>query len=216
MKKIIKSLYHIAYWIIVVLVLTLVFGRSWGNNTAAFFFISMLLPIVLGDFLLFQLCSCAKVLAKKKYVRFALYSLYTAIVSLYFVMIVLMFSFIYLGNFNFIIWVLMLLIQFYWRLYYICWYLLGLLLMVRQIKENRLVIQQLLAEKIKWKNRFWKLCPIEKWQKYHTSDIVYIESLSDYIRVNTIKEQIVSKEKISNLATQVARYFYKNSPFIHH
>jgi two-component system, LytTR family, response regulator LytT len=41
------------------------------------------------------------------------------------------------------------------------------------------------------------------------SDIVYIESLSDYIRVNTIKDQIVSKEKISNLASRLPDIFIR-------
>ncbi len=39
---------HVAYWMVVILTLTLVFGLSWGNNLAAFYFVSMLLPIVLG------------------------------------------------------------------------------------------------------------------------------------------------------------------------
>ena len=40
--------YHMAYWVFVLLLLTVLFGRSWANETAAFYFIAMLLPIVLG------------------------------------------------------------------------------------------------------------------------------------------------------------------------
>lgn len=201
---------HITYWIIVVLVLTLVFGRSWGNNTAAFFFIGMLLPIVLGASYFFNYVLVPKYLLKKKYVRFAFYSLYTVVVSLYLVMIVLMFSFIYLGNFNFsnlgpnasdtILLAVVL-----WLLVFVG----GLLLMVRQIKENRLVIQQLMAEINKMEKPFLEIMSNRRTAKIQYSEIVYIESLSDYIRIHTVKDQIVSKEKISNLTSRLPDIFVR-------
>jgi two-component system, LytTR family, response regulator LytT len=211
MKKLPSNPYsHIVYWIIVILVLTLVFGRSWGNNTAAFFFIGMLLPIVLGASYFFNYVIVPKYLLTKSYVRFALYSLYTAVVSLYFVMIVLMFSFIYIGKFNFdnlgpnasdtillavILWLLILIG--------------GLLLMLRQIKDNRLEIQQLLAEKNKWEKPYLEIMSNRKVAKIPYTEIVYIESLSDYIRINTITDQIVSKEKISTLASRLPDIFIR-------
>lgn len=201
---------HIAYSIIVVLVLTLVFGRSWGNNTAAFFFIAMLLPIVLGTSYFFNYVLVPGYLLKKKYLKFTLYSLYTAIVSLYLEMIVLMLSFIYLGNFNFdnlgpnasdtILLAVIL---------YLLVFVGVLLLMVRQIKENRLVIQQLLAEKNKMANPFLEIMSNRIMARIPYSEIVYIESFSDYIRVNTMKEQIISKEKISNLASRLPDFFIR-------
>jgi two-component system, LytTR family, response regulator LytT len=201
---------HIAYCGIVVLVLTLVFGRSWGNNTAAFFFVSMLLPIVLGTSYFFNYFLVPNYLLKKKYVKFVLYSIYTAIISLYLEMIVLMLSFIYIGNFNFknlgpnasdtILLAVIL---------YLLVFIGVLLLMVRQIKENRLVIQQLLTEKNKMENPFLEIMSNRKLARIPFSDIVYIESLSDYIRVNTNKEQIISKEKISNLATRLPEIFLR-------
>jgi two-component system response regulator LytT len=88
--------YHIAYWIFVILVLTLAFGFSWGNNRAAFFFVSTLLPIVLGTSYFFNYVLVPKFYLTKKYVRFALNTFYTAIISLYLEMMVLVFSFVYM------------------------------------------------------------------------------------------------------------------------
>jgi hypothetical protein len=205
-----SPLIHIAYFSIVVLVLTLVFGRSWGNNTAALFFISMLLPIVLGTAYFVNYFLVPRYLLQKKYAKFALYSLYTAIISVYLEMIVLIFSFMYIGNFNFhnlgpnasdtiLLTVILYLLVF-----------IGvLLLMVRQKKESRLVMQQLLAEKNKMKNPFLEIMSNRKMARIPYSDIVYIESLSDYIRVNTTKEQITSKEKISNLASRLPGMFLR-------
>jgi DNA-binding LytR/AlgR family response regulator len=125
-------------------------------------------------------------------------------------MIVLMFSFIYLGNFNFhnlgpnasdtillavILYVLVLIG--------------GLLLMVRQIKEHHLLIQQLLDENMKMKKPFLEIMSNRKMAKIPYSEIVYIESLSDYIKVHTLKEQIVSKEKISNLSSRLPDIFIR-------
>lgn len=201
---------HIAYSGIVVLVLTLVFGRSWGNNTAAFFFISMLLPIVLGTSYFFNYVLVPKYLLKKKYIKFTIYSFYTAIISLYLEMIVLMLSFIYIGNFNFhnlgpnasdtILLAVIL---------YLLVFIEVLLLMVRQKKEIRPEIQQLLDEKEKMRNPFLEIMSNRKTVRIPYNDIVYIESLSDYIRVNTMSEQIISKEKISNLASRLPEIFIR-------
>ena len=83
-----------------IIVLTLVFGRSWRNPSAAFYFIGMLFPIVLGTSYFFNYILVPRYYMKKKYLEFGLYTYYTVVVSVYLEMLVLMFSFIYLGNFN--------------------------------------------------------------------------------------------------------------------
>jgi DNA-binding LytR/AlgR family response regulator len=83
------------------------------------------------------------------------------------------------------------------------------LLMVNQIKENRQVIQQLLDEKKKMEKLFLEITSNRKITKIPYEDIVYIESLSDYIKVVTVTDQIVSKEKISNLSTKLPDTFLR-------
>lgn len=202
--------YHIFYWIFVIVILTLVFGMSWGNSTAAFFFISMLLPVVLGMSYFFNYVLVPRFLMKKKYFRFGLYSAYAVVVSLYLEMIVLMFSFMYLGNFSFrdldpnasdtiLLAVVM----------YLLVFIGSFLLMVRQVKENQQTIAQLIIEKEKMKKSFLEIMSNRKITKIPYNDIIYIESLSDYIKVNTINGQIVSKEKISNLANRLPDIFLR-------
>ena len=211
MNKISKNpYYHVGYWILVILVLTLVFGLSWGNKTVAFFFICMLLPIVLGTSYFFNYVLVPRFYITKKYVRFAIYTLYTVIISLYLEMIVLVFSLIYLVNFSFkslspyasdtiLLAVIM----------YLLVFIGSIILMVNQIKENRQVIQQLLNENGKMKKSFLEIMSNRKITKILYDDIVYIESLSDYIKVVTVKEQIVSKEKISNLSSRLPDIFLR-------
>ena len=208
-EKLSYTLSHILYSSFVVLVLTLVFGRSWGNNTAAFLFISMLLPIVLGTSYFVNYILVPKYLLKKKYIKFTLYSIYTAVISLYLEMIVLMFSFIYIGNYSFnnlgpnasdtILLAVIL---------YLLVFIGVLLLMVRQKKEN-LSVQQVSAEQNKMRSSFLEIMSNRKIARIPYNDIVYIESLSDYIQVNTMNEKFISKEKISNLSSRLPDVFIR-------
>lgn len=202
--------YHIAYWIFVLLTLSLVFGLSWGSNIAAFYFISMLLPIVLGTSYFFNYFLVPNFYLKKKFIKFGLYSFYTVIVSLYLEIIVLMFSYIYLGHFSFenlgpntsdtILLAVIL---------YLLVFVGSLLLMARQIKENQEKIQKLLLEKEKMKTTHLEIISNRKNTKIPYHDILYIESLVDYIQINTLSDTIVSKEKISNLAARLPESFLR-------
>ena len=203
-------LYHIAYWILVILVLTLVFGLSWGNNMAAFYFISMLLPIVLGTSYFFNYFLVQKFFLNKRYLQFALYTLYTLIVSLYLGTLVLMFSFIYLGNFDFqkmnphatdIILLAVIL--------YLLVFIGSFLLMILQIREKQELISQLIDENRKMKTGFLEIISNRKTLKIPYNDIVFIESLSDYVRVNTTEGHYTSKEKISSISSRLPDLFLR-------
>lgn len=202
--------YHIGYWIFVVLVLTKTFGLSWGNNTAAFYFVCMLLPIVIGTSYFFNYVLVPKFFFKKRYKWFAFYTFCTAVVSVYLEMLVLLFAFVFLVNLNYqnlstkaskiglLASVLYLLV--------IIW---SLFLMMNQIIENRRVIEQLEAEKEKMKKSFLEVMSNRKIRKIPYDDIVYVESMADYIRIITVHEKIVSKEKISHLDSRLPDTFLR-------
>lgn len=209
-KKSKNPYYHIAYWLFVILVLTVVFGFSWGNNTAAFFFVCMLLPIVLGTSYFFNYVLVPKYYLKKRYSKFAFYTFCMAVISVYLEMIVLVISYVYLVNLSYenlspnatqIILLAVIL--------YLLVFIGSFLLMMKQITENRQVIQRLIDEKEKMKKSFLEIMSNRKIAKIPYNDIVYIESLSDYIKVITIKDEIVSKEKISNLASRLPDIFLR-------
>ena len=209
-KKTENPYYHIAYWIFVILVLTLVFGFSWGDNSAAFFFVSMLLPIVLGTSYFFNYVLVPKYYLTKRFGKFALYTFCTAIISLYLEMMVLLFSFVYMVKLSYdnlnpnATQILLLAV-----ILYLLVFLGSFLLMMNQITENRQVIQQLLDEKEKMKKTFLEIISNRKMTKIPYDEIIYIESLSDYIKVITINEEIVSKDKISRLASRLPDIFLR-------
>jgi len=209
-KKSENPYYHVGYWIFIIIVLTLVFGLTWRNNSAAFFFVSMLLPIVLGTSYFFNYVLVSKFYLTKKYAKFAFYTFCMAVISVYLEMIVLVISYVYLVNLSFqnlspnatqIVLLAVIL--------YLLVFVGSFLLMMNQIIENRQVIQELLNEKEKIKKSFLEIISNRKTTKIPYDDIVYIESLSDYIKLITVKDQIVSKEKISNLALRLPDIFLR-------
>jgi len=209
-KKSKNPYYHIVYWIFVILVLSRTFGYSWGNKTAAFFFVSMLLPIVIGTSYFFNYVLVPKFYLTKRYKRFAFFTFCMAVVSVYLEILVLVFAYVYLVNLNYetlspnaaqltLLAVMLYLLVFIGSFF----------LMMRQIIENRQVIQELLDEKKKLKKSFLEIMSNRRMVIIPYNEIIYIESLSDHIKVVTINGAFVSKAKISRLATRLPDVFIR-------
>lgn len=209
-KKLKNPYFHISYWIFILLVLSRTFGLSWGNKTAAFFFVSMLLPIVIGTSYFFNFVLVPKFYLTKRYARFAFYTFCTAVVSVYLEIVVLVFSFVYLVNLNYeslspnAAGIVLLVV-----VMYLLVFIGSFFLMMNQIIENRQIIQELLDEKEKMKKSFLEIMSNRKLIKIPYDDIVFIESLSDYIKVVTEQDELMSKEKISNLASRLPDTFLR-------
>ena len=210
MEKSQKPVYHVMYWLLVVVFLTLVFGRSWQNSGAAFYFIAMLLPVVLGTSYFFNYWLVPKYFLKGAYVKFFLYVSYLIVISLYLEAIVLMISYVQLGNFNYdnlaphASDTLVLAFALYLMV------IVGsVLLMTQQMKEYQLVINQLLTEKEKQRIPYLEVKSNRKNTKIPYENIRYIESLSDYVKIHTDSESITTKLKISKLAQVLPNNFLR-------
>ncbi len=209
-SKISNPWYHISYWVIVLLTLIFVFGRSWGNDLAAFFFVAMLFPVVLGTSYFFNYYLVPFYLLKKKYFWFVLYSVYTLIISLYLETLVLLFSFVYFAKFSIsnlgpnanstlLLALVMYLLVFFG----------SFMVMIGQIKENQQTISRLISEQRKINLSFLEVTSNRKLVRIPFDEITYIESLADYIKIHTYKNEIISKEKISNLNERLPQIFIR-------
>ena len=183
---------------------------SWGNKSAGFCFISMLLPIVMGTSYFFNYVLVPSFYLTQRYARFAFYTFCTAIISVYLELIVLVFSYIYIVDLNYenlspnaskiaLLAVIL----------YLMVFIGSFILMMSQVVENKQVIQKLLDEKEKIKRSFLEIMSNRKMTKIAYDDIVYIESLSDYIKVFTSNKEIKSKEKISRLDERLPDTFLR-------
>lgn len=209
--KISNPYFHIIFWIIILVILTVVFGRSWGSRLPAFYFISMLLPVVMGTSYYFNYYLVPQFLLNKKYFWFGLYFFYTLVVSLYLEMLVLTFSFIYLANYDLgqmgpnssdIIFLAVVM--------YLVVFLGSFLLMVQQLFESHRELEALKTEKRKMEKPFLELTSNRKLVRIPYENIIYIESLADYVKVHSNHlQEISSKEKISVLEEKLPESFIR-------
>ena len=61
--------------------------------------------------------------------------------------------------------------------------------MMNQIRENQQTIQKLVSENEKMKKSFLEVMSNRKTIKIPYDDIVYVESMADYIRIITVQEK---------------------------
>jgi len=210
-SKISNPYFHIIFWIIILVILTAVFGRSWGNGLPAFYFISMLLPVIMGTSYFFNYYLVPQFLLKRKYFWFGLYFFYTLVVSLYLEMLVLTFSFIYLANYDLGQMgpnssdTLLLAVVLYMVVFFS-----SFLLMVQQLFESHRELEELKTERKKMEKPFLELTSNRKLVRIQYDEISYIESLADYIKVHsTDGKEISSKEKISALEEKLPDFFIR-------
>ncbi len=183
----------------------MIFGQSWGSGLQAFYFICLLLPVVMGTFYFFNFYLVPEFLFTKKFFWFGLYSFYTLIVSLYLQMLVLVFSYVYLANFS---WEVMdtnatdtILLAF---VMYAIVFLGSFLVMLQQLAERQREIDLFREEKEKADKQFLELLSNRQLVRIVYEDIIYIESLSEYIHIHTSNQgKITSKEKISALGEKL-------------
>ncbi len=203
--------FHIVFWVVVVAILIVIFGGAWQGRIQAFFFISLFLPVIMGTSYFFNYYLVPGFLLKRKYFWFVLYCYYTIVLSLSLEMLVLIISFIYLANYkiaNFGInssdIILLAVVM------YLVVFLGSFLLMVQQLFESRRELEKLNEEKEKAKKQFLELISNRQKARIAYDEILYIESLSDYIKVHTVDNgEITSKEKISVLAEKLPANFIR-------
>ena len=209
--KLSNPYYHIAFWIMVVGILTLVFGRSWGSALNAFYFVIMLTPVVMGTSYLFNFYLVPKFLLTKKYGWFVLYFFYLVVVSLYLEMWVLVLSYMYLANFalhemgpNSSDTLLLAIVL------YLVVFMGSFLVLLKQLADRQKAIEAFTREQEKLKNAFLEIMSNRQLVRVPYDDIVYIESLSDYIAVHTQKMGAVnSKMKISAVEKVLPEHFVR-------
>lgn len=209
--KISNPYLHIVFWIIVLVILTIVFGHSWGSKLSAFYFIMILLPVVMCTSYFLNYFLVPQFLLKKKYFWFGLYFVYLLVISLYLEMLVLIFSFIYLANYDLDKMgpnsydTLLLAVVLYMIVFFS-----SFLLMVKQFLENQKLLDALKDESKKMEKPFLELTSNRKLVRIPYENIIYIESLADYIKVHsTINGEILSKEKISVIEEKLPDMFIR-------
>lgn len=205
-----KIKYHLVFWGVVLISISLVFGHSWGNIFAAFTYVAILTPIVIGVVYLFNFYLVPRYLITHQYFKFLLYSCLTVAISLLLESYLIVFSFILLGHFDFhkvapnasdtiLLFVVLYLFVFATSTFIL-------------FKHLSLANQKIDIYDEKQKNESKVLLEVisnRKKVNIQFDTILYIESLSDYIIIHTTKKEYQSKERISKIQKRLPQSFIR-------
>ena len=204
--KIIRFLKTAWYWVFAGLLLFAYFvskGHSFGK---VFYFITSLLPVVIGTSYYVNNKLIPEFLLRGKMGVFILYAIYTIIISLYlqylviFIALIIFTSFQFgnpsllslnIGNLSLTMYLLVLVKV--------------IIEIIQKLSEKETIIKSLENTK-----EFAEKIVIRYNRVNHSiflSNILYIESLSDYIKVVTLDDEIVTKERISTINNRLPPYF---------
>lgn len=201
---------HILFWILASSLLVLGFGTAQGDYLNSFYFITFLMPVAMATSYFFNYYLVPEFLLKQKYFRFSIYTIYTIVVSLYLEMVVITLSFIILANYNygelnpmmtnvfvleFAVYLIVLIKAFF--------------LLFRRVQNNEFKVQQLMEEKEALKTDFITVRADRKNHQIKLDDIIYLESLSDYVKLHFNDQTLTTRETISSFEESLPETFIR-------
>ncbi|MGC9342849.1 MAG: LytR/AlgR family response regulator transcription factor [Bacteroidales bacterium] len=201
---------HIIFLIAVIIILTYLFNDTFGSRQYAFYFISMLLPIIAGTFYFLNYYLIPRFFFQGKYLFFSLYFFYTLVISIYLEMIVMFVSFVFFAEYNLgqmgpyasdIIFLAIVM--------YLIVFAGSFVLLIQRLRLNLIKIQELDSEKKKLERGFIDVRSERKNVKVYYDSILFIESLSDYIKFMLDTGEIMSREKISHIEKLLPSVFLR-------
>jgi len=194
----VDSKQQMIFWVVVVAVLTLLFSTSLDGLILSFYFVSFLLPVVVGTSYCFNGYLVPHFLLRGKRLKFLLYFVYLLIVSIYLEMLVMIFAFVILADYQ--IQNLGKIVSDIYLMAIILYLVVlanGFVSAIRSVKQNQERISELEEERLKNQMAYLVVRVDRKNTQIRMSDILLIESLSDYVKIHTKEKITVTKEKIS-------------------
>ena len=206
-----KQIWQIFFWVLTASALVVFFGRQYNGYVNSFYFVTFLLPVIIGTSYMFSDYLVPRYLLQKKYFKFGLYTLYTIIVSLNLEILVIVLAFVVLANYQFDHMipaaknVFSLAITMYFIVLVKAFILLIKSSYIRQEELNTLVEKQTNMQK-----GYLLVRADRKNVKVLLEDILYLESLSDYVKIITSNNPVViTKEKISAIEEKLTMPFLR-------
>ncbi|MEM6830730.1 MAG: LytTR family DNA-binding domain-containing protein [Bacteroidota bacterium] len=208
MKK--RLIRHALYWLVVLLFLTLFFGQNWENPLLAFYFSSLLLPIVIGTTYFFNSYLVPRYLFTGKHVAFALYLGYMIVISLYLEMLVVIFSFVVIANYKMeTMSIMSSSILILGMTLYLIVFITSFIRLVVQIRKKTQQIESLQHDKQRNKKSVLTIRSNRKNHQLPLQELLYIESLDDHVKVVMSGTELIVREKITRLALRLPDQFMR-------
>jgi len=202
---------NVIFWILILVVLTLLFGQGPGGLIQSFYFVCMLMPVAVGTSWLFNDILVPRYLIPGRYVKFVVNFIYSMIISLWAQMVVIFLSFILLANYQLEnMDPLTTNIRLLTLTIYGIVFLQAFVNMYRKFQEASHAAAKLATEQKKQEKGYLMVRANRKQRRLAYEDILYVESLSDYLRfVLKEAEPVTTRETISRLEKQLPQNFVR-------
>lgn len=205
-----KQSHQVLFWIVVFIFLNLLFGWRWKSFIDSFYFTTMLMPIAVATAYFFNHKLVPDYLQKGKRLQFFIYTLYTIITSIFLSAVIGLVAFIFLSDLK---WsdmnpIVGDLFQMGIVIYFIT-ILYTFIRIYSAYQESSVQISELENEGRKNLMKTLTVRSNRNSISIALDDIRYIESLSDYVRIHTTLDTIITKEKIGALAEKLPEQFVR-------
>ena len=196
-----KTYQHIIFWILVYGILTLIFANWFGGYDETYYFVSLLLPVVMGTSYFFNYFLVPRFLFTRKFRKFAIYSFYMLVVSLCLELLASIISMLVIIKFG-VNRTGPLVTDVYTLagiLYFIVLFKSFILLIKHYFVDQR-AIGELEEKQTRLDQGYFTVRSNRQTSRIRFDELLYIESLADYIQFHLENgTQVSSKEKISHM-----------------
>jgi len=196
-----KTWHHITFWIVVYTSLTLIFTKWVGVAMEAFFYVSLLMPVIIATSYFFNYFLVPRYLFKRRFFLFGLYSFYMLVVSLCMEMVTGILAFLlvayYSINENGVLITDVFIMA--GTLYFVV-LVMSFILLIKHYLVDQKAIAELEEKQATLDQGYFTVRSNRQTAKVRFDDLLYIESLGDYIEIHLQDgSEVSSKEKISHL-----------------
>ena len=203
---------HGVFWLVVYIVLILLYGNSFESYLYSIYFVTILFPVVIGTAYFFNFYLVPTYLMNGKKGKFMLYFAYLLVVSAHLEIIMIFLAFIYLANYQVAAMHPSILdVSNLSMTLYAIVFAQGFFLLYKKFQTSSYKIEKLENEQKKAKKGYLLVRVDRKNRKISHDLILYVESLSDYVKIHTteVNSPIITKAKISQIERELPEEFIR-------
>jgi two-component system response regulator LytT len=196
-----RTWHHILFWIVVYTSLTMVFTKWVGVAVEAFLYVSLLMPVIIATSYFFNYFLVPRYLFKRRFFLFGLYSFYMLVVSLCMEMVAGIVAFLlpvyYNSNENGMLMTDVFIMA--GTLYFVV-LVMSFILLIKHYLVDQTAIAELEKKQAMLDQGYFTVRSNRQTAKVRFDELLYIESLGDYIEIHLQNgSEVSSKEKISHM-----------------
>jgi hypothetical protein len=199
-KKVKRIGYHVLFWVVAVGILTIFFGKESDRIQDTLILVLLLLPIAILTSYLFNYLLIPRYLFQKRFFQFVLYSVFLVTLSIYLEMLIVLGSFIFQANYQIdrMIPGSTNAINLGVGMYFIVFLSILVYLVKRWSQPSQSETEE-----------FLNIRSDRRQVRLPLSQVIYVESLDNYVKVKTPDKEYMTKERISNLEQKLNGRFLR-------